>query len=152
MKTVTIHNKGPGMFTANLPHDVYCTRAGKCHCTVTNQVVLKIDKDTGAKTKGLKQRRVNGAIHIPAGKSLAGLHPFIKAVPEVKAAFQAGQITYEEKVQDAPEKKPGKQAPKASAETSEPQASGKKKASAKTEPEKKPEPTSEAEGGSEAKE
>lgn len=115
MKTVTIHNKGPGIFSANLVHEVYCARSGKCHCTVTNRVVLKIDPDTGAKSKGMKPRRVNGAIHIPVGQKMEGLHPFIKAVPEVKTALAAGRITIEEQVQDAPEKKPGKQAPKTEA-------------------------------------
>lgn len=138
MKTVTIHNKGPGMFSANLPHDVYCARSGRCHCAVTNHVTLKIDPETGEKSKGLKPRRVNGAIHVPAGKTLEGLHPFIKAIPEVKTAMKRGKIYFTEQVQEAPKKKPGKQALKPdvavadqeSVDASEPQ-SGKKGESGK---------------------
>lgn len=88
---VTLTNTTDRHLAASLYHGIYCVGGGPCRC-LQREVRRPVRLADGTTRSEFEQQRIPVTIDLPPGGSLAGLHPAVMKVPQIKAAVDEGML------------------------------------------------------------
>jgi hypothetical protein len=89
---ITLENRGRQMQVFNLPHELYCQKAGHCGCATETVTTWVEDAATGERSMRAAIKRIPASLTLLARAKHPGLHEAVLEVPEVQRAIQLGTL------------------------------------------------------------
>jgi hypothetical protein len=89
---ITLENRGRQMQVFNLPHELYCAKAGRCGCAQEAVTTWVEDAATGERSPRSAVKRIPASLTLLAREKQPGLHEAVLEVPEVQRAIELGTV------------------------------------------------------------
>ncbi len=89
---ITLENRGRQMQVFNLPHELYCEKAGRCGCANETVTTWVEDAATGERSLRSTIKRIPASLTLLAREKQPGLHEAVLEVPEVQRAIELGTV------------------------------------------------------------
>ena len=89
---ITLENRGRQMQVFNLPHELYCEKAGRCGCANETVTTWVEDAATGERSPRSTIKRIPASLTLLAREKQPGLHEAVLEVPEVQRAIELGTV------------------------------------------------------------
>jgi len=89
---ITLENRGRQMQVFNLPHELYCEKAGRCSCANETVTTWGEDAATGERSLRATIKRIPASLTLLAREKHPGLHEAVLEVPEVQRAIELGAV------------------------------------------------------------
>jgi hypothetical protein len=89
---ITLENRGRQMQIFNLPHELYCEKAGRCGCAQETLTTWVEDAATGERSLRATVKRIPASLTLLAREKHPGLAEAVLEVPEVQRAIELGTV------------------------------------------------------------
>jgi hypothetical protein len=89
---ITLENRGRQMQVFNLPHELYCEKAGRCGCAEEIVNTWVEDVATGERSLRSTIKRIPASLTLLAREKHPGLAEAVLEVPEVQRAIELGAV------------------------------------------------------------
>jgi hypothetical protein len=89
---ITLENRGRQMQVFNLPHELYCEKAGRCGCAQETVTTWVEDAATGERSLRSAIKRIPASLTLLAREKQPGLAEAVLEVPEVQRAIELGTV------------------------------------------------------------
>jgi len=89
---ITLENRGRQMQVFNLPHELYCEKAGRCGCVQETVTTWVEDTATGERSLRSTIKRIPASLTLLAREKQPGFHEAVLEVPEVQRAIKLGTV------------------------------------------------------------
>ena len=89
---ITLENRGRQMQVFNLPHELYCEKAGRCGCANETVTTWVEDVATGERSPRSTIKRIPASLTLLAREKHPGLAEAVLEVPEVQRAIELGTV------------------------------------------------------------
>ena len=89
---ITLENRGRQMQVFNLPHELYCEKAGRCGCAQEIVNAWVEDAATGERSLRSAVKRIPASLTLLAREKHPGLAEAVLEVPEIQRALELGTV------------------------------------------------------------